>query len=261
MNNASDIRNKWLKNELCVGTVVQFMDPAVTELYGEAGFDFVWIDLEHSAMSISDALGHVRAARGTNTAAFIRVPSRDPVLVKPILELHPAAVIIPRIESVSDAEAAVKACRYPPDGIRGIGPARGVRFGGRDMVDYLEKSAKETMVILQIEHIDAVNEIEAILDVPGIDSIVPGQGDISGSMGLLGQPNHPDVIAAVETIFTAAKRKGIPFGHSTGYDPELTKKWLSFEPNWMGIDGDWITLYKHAMELALNVRNLSNHPG
>ena len=167
MNNADKIKEKWSRGELCVGTVVQFMDPAVTELYGEAGFDFVWIDLEHSAMSVSDALGHVRAARGVDIAAFIRVPSRDPVLVKPILELHPAAVIVPRIESVADAEAAVKACRYPPAGVRGIGPARGVRFGGRDMVDYLDKAAEETMVILQIEHIDAVAEIDAILGRAG----------------------------------------------------------------------------------------------
>ena len=95
MNNADKIREKWSRGELCVGTVVQFMDPAVTELYGEAGFDFVWIDLEHSPMSLTDAVGHVRAARGVDIAAFIRVPSRDPVLVKPILELHPAAVIVP----------------------------------------------------------------------------------------------------------------------------------------------------------------------
>lgn len=256
MNNADKIKDKWARGELCVGTVVQFLDPAVTELFGEAGFDFVWIDLEHSAMSVSDALGHVRAARGADTAAFIRVPSRDPVVVKPILELHPAAVIVPRIESVADAEAAVKACRYPPRGVRGIGPSRGVRFGGRDMVEYLEKSAEETMVILQIEHIDAVNEIDAILDIPGVDSIVPGQGDISGSMGLLGQPGHPDVVAAVERIFEAARAKGMPFGHSTGYDPEATRRWLEFGPSWMGVDGDWITLYEHAAKLSSAVRAL-----
>ena len=113
------------------------------------------------------------------------------------------------------------------------------------------------MVILQIEHIDAVAEIDAILDVPGVDSIVPGQGDISGSMGLLGQPNHPDVVAAVERIFEAAKSKGVPFGHSTGYDPDITRRWLEFGPNWIGLDGDWITLYKHAAQLAANVRALA----
>ena len=261
MNNADKIRAKWSRGELCVGTVVQFMDPAVTELYGEAGFDFVWIDLEHSPMSLTDAVGHVRAARGTDIAAFIRVPSRDPALVKPILELHPAAVIVPRIESLADAEAAVRACRYPPDGIRGFGPARGVRFGARDQGDYLEKAAAETMVILQIEHIDAVAEIDAILDVPGVDSIVPGQGDISGSMGLLGQASHPDVVAAVEEILRAAKRKGMPFGHSTGYDPETTPHWMEFGPSWIGVDGDWITLYKHAAELAANVRGLAGPGG
>ena len=257
MNNADKIREMWSRGELCVRTNVQLLDPAVTELLGEAGFDFVWIDLEHSAMSVSDALGHVRAARGADTAAFIRVPSRDPVVVKPILELHPAAVIVPRIESVADAEAAVKACRYPPTGVRGFGPARGMRFGARDMVDYLEQSAQETMVILQIEHIDAVNEIDAILDVPGVDSIVPGQNDISGSMGLRGQPDHPDVVAAIERIFEAAKSKGVPFGHATGYDPDVTSRWLEFGPSWIGVEGDWDMLYQHAVQLATNLRALT----
>ena len=133
MNNADKIREMWSRGELCVGTNVQLLDPAVTEILGEAGFDFVWIDLEHSTMSVSDALGHVRAARGADTAAFIRVPSRDPVVMKPILKLYPAAVIVPRIESVADAEAAVKACRYPPTGVRGFGPTRGMRFGARDI--------------------------------------------------------------------------------------------------------------------------------
>ena len=257
MNNADKIREMWSRGELCVGTNVQLLDPAVTELLGEAGFDFVWIDLEHSAMSVSDALGHVRAARGADMAAFIRVPSRDPVVVKPILELHPAAVIVPRIESVADAQAAVQACRYPPSGIRGFGPARGMRFGARDMVEYLEKSAQETMVILQIEHIDAVAEIDAILGVPGVDSIVPGTNDISGSMGLLGQPDHPDVVAAIERIFEAAKSKGVPFGHATGYDPDVTRRWLEFGPSWIGVEGDWDMLYQHAVQLATNLRALA----
>ena len=90
MNHVEKIRKKWAQGELCVGANVALTDPAVSELYGEAGYDFVWIDCEHSAMSLSDALGHVRAARGAGAGAFIRVPSNDPVVCKPFLELHPA---------------------------------------------------------------------------------------------------------------------------------------------------------------------------
>ena len=210
MNNVEKIKEKWARKELCIGTNVAFTDAAVSELFGEAGFDFVWIDLEHSAMSVDQALNHVRAARGAGIAAFIRVPSNDPIVIKPILELHPAGVIVPRIESVADAEQAVVSCRYPPREVRGFGPSRGSRFGDIGALDYFEAVDDQIMVIPQIEHIDAVNDIEAILDVPGIDSVVTGPGDMSATMGLRGQGGHPDVVDAVRRVMQAAIDRGIP---------------------------------------------------
>ena len=150
-----------------MGTVVALTDATASELFGEAGYDFVWIDCElfgeagydfvridceHSAMCLAEALNHVRAARGAGAAAFVRVPSNDPVVVKPYLQLHPAGIIIPRISSAEDAERAVASCRYPLRGVRGYGPSRGVRFGEISPQDYLETVSRDVMVILQIEH-------------------------------------------------------------------------------------------------------------
>ena len=163
MNNVERIKGKWARGKVCVGTAVTLTDSTVVELLGEAGFDFVWIDMEHSAMTIADASAHVRAARASGTAAWIRVPSDDPVVVKPILELHPAGIIVPRIDSAKRAEAAVRSCRYPPRGVRGFGPSRGVRYGLTCPSDYLAQVDEQMMVILQIEHIDAIKDIDNIV--------------------------------------------------------------------------------------------------
>ena len=255
MNHIERIREKWAKGQLCLGSAVFFTDAAVSELFGEAGYDFVWIDCEHAAITLSDALNHVRAARGAGIAAFLRVPSNDPVVVKPYLEMHPAAVIIPRINCLEDARQAVISCRYPPGGIRGYGPSRGVRFGRISPPKYLAAADQNMMVILQIEHIDAVNQIEAILDLPGVDSVVTGPCDLSGTMGLAGQPGHPDVVAAVDRVYAAAIKKGIPAGHSTGYDPEGIKRWLAMGLSWISVDADWQILFRHARIVADAIRN------
>ncbi len=263
MNQIEKIRDQWKRGELSLGTAVALTDAAVSELFGEAGYDFVWIDCEHSAISLSQALDHIRAARGAGAAAFVRVPSNDPVVMKPYLELHPAAVIVPRIESLQDAERAVASFHYPPRGSRGFGPARGVRFGAVAPPQYLAEIDRNMMLVLQIEHIRAVEQIDAILELPGLDSIVAGPGDLSASMGLGGQAGHPEVTAACEKIYRAAIRKGIPVGHSTGYDPQGIRRWLNLGLSWIAVDGDWITLYRHASEVARRIREIqpASNPG
>jgi 2-keto-3-deoxy-L-rhamnonate aldolase RhmA len=257
MNNIEKLQEKWARGELCVGTNVTFTDATVTELSGEAGFDLVWIECEHSAMGLSDALEHVRAARAAGIVPFIRVPSCDPVVVKPFLELHPAGIILPRINSVEDAEQAVKSCRYPPRGVRGYGPSRGVRFSGITQQEYIERVDQEMLVILQIEHIDAVNQIDKILEIPGVDSIVTGPNDLSATMGLFGQTSHPDVVAAVEKVYSSAIRKGMPTGHSTGYDPEGIQRWIDMGLSWICVDNDWSMLFAHSSRLVQELRGMA----
>lgn len=254
MNDIGKIRDKWDRGELCVGTAVSLTDAAISELYGEAGYDFLWLDCEHSVMGPADALNHVRAARGAGAATFIRVPSNDPVVMKPYLDVHPAGIIVPRIESVADAERAVVGCRYPPRGIRGYGPVRGVKFGAIPPPDYLESIDRQLMLILQIEHIDAVNQIDAILDVPGVDSVVTGPADLSGTMGLGGRAGDPEAVAAIETVCRAAVARGIPAGHITAYDPEGIRRWLALGLSWITVECDWATLARRARVMAEGVR-------
>ena len=257
MNHTPRIREKWANGQLCIGTCVTMTDATVSELIGEAGFDFVWIDMEHSAMTLVDAADHVRAARASGTASWIRVPSDDPIVVKPILELHPAGVIVPRIDSVQRAEAAVRSCRYPPRGVRGYGPSRGVRFGLISPAEYLADVENQLMIHLQIEHIDAVNDIENILDVPGFDSVTVGPSDLSLSMNLVGQPGHADVQAAIETVFKAAIKKNIPAGHSVGFDPSI-QKWIDMGIAWISCEGDYHVLMKHSKKMLDDITQMAS---
>ncbi len=257
VNHLDKIRDKWSRGEVCIGTNVSLTDSTVIEIMGEAGFDIVWIDMEHSAMTPEHALNHVRTCRGVGLAPFVRVPSMDPAAMKPLLEIHPAAVIVPRIGSVEEAEQAVRGCRYPPRGVRGFGPARGVRFGARDTGEYLAEVDAEMLVILQIEHIDAVNRIDEILDIPGVDSIVPGPMDLSGTMGRLGQPGHPDVVAAMQRMLDAARARGVPMGQSVGADPDVLRHWIDAGVSWICAGGDWHLLAPAAKQLRASMTSMT----
>lgn len=261
INHADRIREKWQRGELCVGANVHLSDAAICELYGEVGFDIAWIDMEHSAMTIADTANHIRACRAGKVAPFVRVPSQDPVVIKPYLELHPAGIIIPRITGVEDAEEAVSACRYPPRGTRGFGPGRGMRWGGRSLDDYLQSVDEEILVILQIEHIDAVNTIDDILAIPGMDSIVPGPNDLAATMGQLGNVGHADVQAALHRLADACRAKGVPMGQSIGFEPETFQTWVNAGISWICCDGDMHLIAPAARRMHEQMRSLAKPAG
>lgn len=242
---AQDFRAKVVTGKRCLGTAVTLADPVVSELCGDLGFDFVWIDSEHGPFDLHTILLHVMATRGTDAAAFVRVPANDPVLIKPILEFEPAAIIVPLIRSAAEAQQAVAACKYPPRGVRGFGPRRGIAFGAQAMSAYLANADARTLVIVQIEHIDAVNELDAILRVEGLDGICIGPNDLSASMGKLGQLSDSQVQAAIDTIVEKARRSGRLLGVATGFTPDNARYWLRKGVHWICFDTDCGGLGRH----------------
>ena len=118
INNLEKFKAKMALGRMCVGTVITLSDPAVSELAGDAGMDFTWIDAEHAPHTIESVMGHIMALRGTGCAPLVRVAWNDPVILKPVLDLAPAGVIIPMVCTADEAKRAVAACKYPPAGIR-----------------------------------------------------------------------------------------------------------------------------------------------
>jgi len=243
LNNVEKFKAKMDKGQICIGTCISAPDPCVSELFADTGYDFTWIDTEHNPLSGRDTLGHVMAARGTDLAPLVRVPWNDPVLIKPILEFEPAGIIIPLIRTAADAELAVKACKYPPRGIRGYGPGRGVGFGAINTQDYLKDADSKIMVIVQVEHIDAVNNLDAILDTPDLDAVALGPNDLSGSLGMLGQSENPEVAKHLDSAAKKVRDKGLYLGVATGYSPENVKRWIDKGVQWMSLNGDYANLY------------------
>lgn len=249
INNAHRFRERMQAGETLLGMGVTFADPSICELIAEAGYDFTWIDMEHGAIGIETALRMVTAHRGTGAAPFIRVQWNDVDVIKPVADLAPAGIIVPQVNDAAAAEAAVQACRYPPRGVRGYGPRRGTGYGAIPQADYLAETGNEPIVAIQIEHRDAVANLDEMLEVPGVDIYCLGLNDLSGSFGKLGLHQDPEVVAAVETVAAKVGRSDRVLGISTFYSPETYARWMSLGVRWLNLNVDFSNLYRAAREV------------
>ena len=176
-----------------------------------AGFDWLAVDLEHSAITIQDAEDLIRVIDLKGVVPLVRLSSNNPEQIKRVMDAGAHGVIVPMVNSVRDAAAAVAAVKYPPVGKLSFGLARAQGYGV-GFEEYLRWQQDHTMVLVQIEHIDAVNTHEEILSVPGVDAYFVGPYDLSGSIGVPGQFDHPEFVQAMKSIRQVAKASGKPGG-------------------------------------------------
>lgn len=232
------IREKLDKGEPLFGAAVSLLDASVSEMLGYAGFDFLWIDMEHTALTKPHVLEHLMGASSGGAASFVRVPWNDPVLVKPVIDMGPDGIIFPMIRTADDARRAVGACEYPPKGIRGCGPKRAVRYGVDDVAAYLKDGGRSCWKIIQMEHVDCVKNLDEIARVPGIDCWMIGPTDLSGSVGRLGEEEAPEVQGLLEEIAEKAARHGVLLGAFTGDDPAALRRWQARGVRLFALGGD-----------------------
>jgi 2-keto-3-deoxy-L-rhamnonate aldolase RhmA len=253
MDNAKLFLDKMRRGEVCIGTAISFSDPTVTEALCGL-LDYVWIDMEHNPLTLEAVQAHIMATKGSETIALVRVPWNDPVLIKPVLDIGAAGVIVPMIRTAEDVRLAVAACRYPPEGIRGFGPRRPsnyARIGGPEFC----RAANEAMItIVQIEHSDAVNNLDEILAVPGLTGIVIGSNDLSGSMGHMGEPRHPEVLRAIETVIAKTRQTDRFVGIAIGDDPTLLNEWVDKGAQWLSMGNDFSLMLRAAGQVAGLIR-------
>jgi 2-dehydro-3-deoxyglucarate aldolase len=188
-----------------VGSWLQLADPALTEMMASAGFDWLAIDLEHTTTSIAQAGELIRIGTLAGVPMLVRLSGHDPAQIKAVLDAGAQGIIAPMVNTATEARQIAEAAFYPPAGNRGVGLARAQRYG-IGFKEYLEESANDIVVIAQIEHIDGVNNLGAILDVEGIDGFFVGPYDLSASLGRPGELDDPEVkraLAAVEEHLTA----------------------------------------------------------
>lgn len=257
MHNDAGFIEKLKRGKVALGTVVSFLDPAVTELVAE-DLDFVWIDMEHSLQTLPTLQGHLMATKGTHAAPLVRVPWNDPVLIKPVLDCGAAGVIIPMVRTAEDARRAVAACLYPPNGVRGYGPRRPSRYGRLSGPSFCQESNDRMICILQIEHVDAIENFDAIATVPGVTSLAIGPNDLSGSMGHIGEPTHPEVVTAIESVLKKADGLGLPVGIAIGPDPKAIKEWIDKGIRWVAVGSDASLLLRSVRQTFSEIHGSSN---
>src|SRR5690349_8429308 len=179
-----------------IGLWLSLASPFATEIVAGAGFDWVLVDMEHSANDLSEVGHHLRAAVGGTAEPVVRPPWNEPVMVKRLLDIGVRSFLFPFVQSAEEARRAVAATRYPPDGIRGVAVATRANRYGR-VPDYPKRAAEEICILVQVETRRAVQEIEAIAAVDGVDGIFIGPSDLAADMGHLGNSQHPEVQDAI----------------------------------------------------------------
>lgn len=207
------MKEKLSKGGIAVGVMIQ--EPAIqaTEILGLLGFDWILIDCEHSPMSIESVAQLVMAAELRGITPLVRVPQNVPEIILRYMDVGTMGVMIPDVASAEDVQKAVKAVKYPPEGERGLAGVRVADFGLTGPLDkYVRAANLETMVLGLVESREGVMNIEEILGAEGLDGIFIGTNDLSKSLGVPGQTNHPLVLEAVEKVLSAGKRIGKPIG-------------------------------------------------
>jgi 2-dehydro-3-deoxyglucarate aldolase/4-hydroxy-2-oxoheptanedioate aldolase len=241
------------QGETVLGTVVTVNDPVVTEALCTA-YDFLWIDMEHNPLTLDVVQNHLLAAKGTGVTMLVRVPWNDPVLIKPVLDIGAHGVIVPMVSTAEDTKRAVAACRYPPEGIRGYGPRRPSNYGRLGGPEFCKAANDAMITVVQIELADAVTNIDAIVRVPGLSGVLIGSNDLSGSLGVMGQPRHPKVLAAIETVIAAAHKAKMPVGIAIGDDVAMLQEWIDKGINWVTSGGDTALMLRGADQVTSQLR-------
>ena len=214
---------KSILQQLSIGSWIQLGHPAVAEIMASAGFDWLAIDLEHSTITLREAEDLIRVIDLKGVVPLVRLASNNAEQIKRIMDAGAHGVIVPMVKSADEARAAVGAVKYPPQGERSIGLARAQGYGV-DFARYFEWQRDQSLVVVQIEHIDAVNNLESILTVPGVDAYIVGPYDLSGSIGLPGKFEAPQFLEAIEEIRSVSRRLQVPGGvHIVEPDPEALR--------------------------------------
>lgn len=237
-----NIKGKLQKKELTIGSWITLGDPAVAEIMSRSGFDWLAVDMEHSSLSFSQAQEIIRIIELFGIPPFVRVMENHPGLIKRYMDAGAHGVIVPLINSKGDAEKAVTAVRYPPIGTRGVGLNRAQDYS-LDLKSYIKWNQKNSIVIVQVEHIKAVENLESIMNVDGIDGFITGLYDLSGSLGHPGDFEHPRVKEALEEIYKISKKHNYLMGeHVVQPNPHLVLKKIKEGIKFIGFGVDFLFL-------------------
>jgi 2-keto-3-deoxy-L-rhamnonate aldolase RhmA len=246
-------REKMRAGRVCMGPGITFSDPLVTHALADS-VDFFWIDLEHATMSFEALHGHLLAAHSKGVPCIVRVTGSATPFIKPVLDCGADGIIVPQVVSAEEVRHIVSDCRYPPAGRRGFGPRVPSNYGREGGRAYLDRENANVFVCAQIESREAYDDLDAIVAIPGLDAIALGPQDLSGSFGLLGEVEHPTVVAAIQAVIDKGRRAGKFVGAGMGNDPDYATLMARRGVQWLQVGSDYTYLIQTFDQIASGVR-------
>lgn len=205
------LKNKLKNNQLTIGSWIMIDSPISVEVMSLAGFEWLVVDIEHTSIDLKTTENLIRTIQANQMKALVRVSKNEEVVIKKVLDMGADGIVVPMICSKKDALQAVSFAKYPPKGKRGVGMYRSTGYG-KKFNEYKKWVDEELVIIAQIEHVDAANNIDEILQVEGIDATLIGPYDLSSSLNYPGEFERDDVKDAIKKIINSCKKYNIPSG-------------------------------------------------
>ncbi len=242
------------QGEVAFGLWITIDSTDLVEVASIIGFDWLLFDMEHAPLTIRDVQDLIQVVDAEKSTPIIRVAWNDPVLIKLALDVGAHGILVPWVNSKEEAELAVKSVKYPPEGIRGYGPRRASMYGLK-LKEYLEFVRQgEISLIIQIETKKALENLDEILEVKGIDAAFIGPWDLSTSLGHIGEPSHPEVQEAIKLILDKCTDKGVPVGIYASPDLKTALNYIKMGFKFIALGSDLDILIKFGREVLSELR-------
>ena len=218
------LKRKLENNKLTIGSWVTIGHPVVVEVMASAGFEWLVIDMEHTSIDLETAHNLIATVQANGMKALVRVSKNEEVIIKRVLDMGADGLVVPMIKSREDALKAIDHAKYPPIGKRGVGLFRAQKYG-IEFDEYKKWVEDDLVIIAQIEHYEAVDNIEEIISVGGVDGVIIGPYDLSGSLGYPGEYNRKDVKRGIDKVLRVCRENNVPSGfHVIESNPEKLKE-------------------------------------
>jgi 2-dehydro-3-deoxyglucarate aldolase len=251
---SSRLKDALIKCRPAFGGWIQIGHPSIAEIMGKAGFDWIAVDAEHAAIDLETTTALLRAMAPYEAVPLVRVPHNDLMWIRRVLDAGAGGVIVPMVNTADDARRAVEAAKYPPAGVRGFGYCRANAYG-EEFAGYVSRANDDLVVVAQVEHVESVQNVDAILDVEGIDGVFIGPYDLSGSMGITGQMDHPRMKEARQRVLDACRAHKKSAGlHVVRFTTEAVRGAMAEGFTFIALSIDVTSLHAHCREMVTAAR-------
>lgn len=249
-----NLKKRLQDGEKLVGPFMKFTNPGLVEIFGKAGFDFVVIDTEHGPQSTESVENLVRAAELAGISPVVRVRRNESSLISCALDVGAEGILVPQVTTVQDALNVVKATRFAPEGERGVCCyVRAASYSHESKFDYFKRANRDNVVIILIEGEQGIINLDEIIQLPGIDVIFIGPYDLSQSLGLAGQVDHPLVLEKMQEVVSKAQRAGLVVGTFVD-NLEVAALWSRMGVQFMAYSVDTGIIYQASRDIVCKIR-------